>query len=179
MHFPAWRRPIFSSRILPKPGEAAVQYHVVFSAGDWESFFFFNEQILTVPTGDISDFVLEPQISGFFGLFESELGLHTQTLAIARKLWLAWSPLPNNSENETNSDNGWSPGIHLRRAGGVDHLHIPYVCPKSPWSSVFRASHRWVWTTWSTRHPMRCLWAQPLSYELWSSLDIQKPPHQF
>lgn len=65
-------------------------------------------------------------------------------LQLPEKLWLAWSPPPNNSENETNSDNGWSPASKGR---GPQSLKL---CCK-------RASNRWVWTTWSTRHPMRCI----------------------
>lgn len=122
VRFPAWRRPMISSRILPKPGEAAVQYHVVFSAGDWESFFFL-EHVLTVPTGDISDFVLEPQISIFFLFVWEWIGTpHSNTCNCQKNF--DWHGLPRPTTVKMRQI--------LIMAG---HRHPRGGVP-SPWSSV-------------------------------------------
>lgn len=99
----------------------------------WLGEFFFFEHVLTVPTGGISDFVLEPQLSGFFLFVWEWIGTpHSNTCKLPENF--DWHGLPCPTTVKMRQILIMAGHRHPFEEGGItytSHMFVP-----SPWSSV-------------------------------------------
>ena len=130
VRFPAWRRPIWAARFYLS-GEAVGIMLWCFLQVAGRVFFF--EHVLTVPTGGISDFVLEPQLSGFFLFVWEWIGTpHSNTCKLPENF--DWHGLPCPTTVKMRQILIMAGHRHPFEEGGItytSHMFVP-----SPWSSV-------------------------------------------